>query len=171
MIHVDFINLLLKNKNYIFILPVLNIQGNAVALNAGGAKKAASSFYLPLDRVVRALKLLQQKKTVDRGTLQTIWRHSAFDEVRRLGLLPNTEAEVRKAYPSETGTLVVDQVVPGGPTDKFLQPGDVLVRFANDLLTTFIPMEEYLDSNINGVVKLEVQRGGESFLFEFLVQV
>lgn len=92
--------------------PILNIAGKAIALNAGGAKKAASSYYLPLNRVVRALKCLQQHgldtpceeggngdQIISRGTLQTVLKHTAFDEVRRLGLTSESEEHVRKTLP------------------------------------------------------------------------
>nr|CCA13898.1 proapoptotic serine protease nma111like protein putative [Albugo laibachii Nc14] len=139
--------------------PVLDIDGNAIALNAGGAKKAASSFYLPLDRIVRALKLLQNGQHVTRGTFQMILKHAAFDEVRRLGLPPSIEAQVRLIFPKETGMLIVDQVIQGGPADSKLQTGDILIQLAGKYVTTFLEIEEYLDSHVDDFVSVQFQRG------------
>jgi hypothetical protein len=98
--------------------PVLAADGTAVAINAGGKRSAASSFYLPLDRVVRALRLVQDGLLPPpRGDLQAVFAHEAFDEARRLGLSGGAEAGVRGTFPRETGVLVVEQVLAGGPAD------------------------------------------------------
>ncbi|MEO6081172.1 MAG: trypsin-like peptidase domain-containing protein [Steroidobacteraceae bacterium] len=142
--------------------PVIDIQGRVVGLNAGGATGAASSFYLPLGRVKRAVDLLRAGKPVTRGTLQTVFEFTPYDELRRLGLTTQTETTMRKAFPANTGMLVVGQVQPGSPAFDALQPGDILVSIDGRPVTTFEPLEELLDSAIGRRIALQVQRGAES---------
>ncbi|GLC44411.1 hypothetical protein PLESTB_000472500 [Pleodorina starrii] len=167
--------------------PVIDCQGRAVGLNAGGKNKAASAYYLPLERVVRALKLIQAAKdafgdgtewpapVIPRGDLQTTFVFKGFDEVRRLGLQQETERRVRnsKSAPTpegpqhSTGMLVVDNVVPGSPCGGVIEAGDVLVEVNGQVVTHFLTLEELLDNAAQdrmaggqGKVQLLLERGG-----------
>uniref|UniRef100_M4DXW5 PDZ domain-containing protein n=1 Tax=Brassica campestris TaxID=3711 RepID=M4DXW5_BRACM len=161
--------------------PVIDWQGRAVALNAGSKSSSASAFFLPLQRVVRALSFLQ--KSIDsctdkpkavhipRGTLQMTFVHKGFDEIRRLGLRSETEQVVRHASPTgETGMLVVDSVVPNGPADKHLEPGDVLIRVNGTVLTQFLNLENLIDDGVGQIVELEIERGGQPITVSVSVQ-
>ena len=142
--------------------PVIDIRGRVVALNAGGASTAASSFYLPLGRVKRALQLIQAAKPVTRGTLETVFSYTPYDELKRLGLTPAAEAAARKLYPAQTGMLVVTEVLPGSPADEVLQPGDILTKVNGKYVTQFEPLEETLDSSVGSPVEVELERGGKA---------
>lgn len=84
------------------------------------------SYYLPLERVSRALELIQAGKPVDRGTIQVVgmsgysgplpgltWdliffsqvvlEYHSFGELTRLGLRSDEQAEIRRASPSSVG--------------------------------------------------------------------
>ncbi|KAL8044748.1 hypothetical protein ABFX02_08G066000 [Erythranthe guttata] len=158
--------------------PVIDRQGRAVALNAGGKTSGASAFFLPLERVVRALAILQigndsmtNKASIPRGTLQATFLHKGFDETRRLGLRSKTEQIVRNASPpAETGMLVVDSVVPYGPADKRLEPGDVLVCLNGEVTTQFLKMESLLDDSVDCNVELQIERGGKPLTLTLTVQ-
>jgi S1-C subfamily serine protease len=141
--------------------PVIDIRGRVVALNAGGANGSASSFYLPLARVRRALELIQQGKPVSRGTLYTVFNYTPFDELKRLGLTSLTETSVRKAFPQYTGMLVVTGVLPGSPSENVLQPGDVLVRVNGKYVTQFEPLSEVIDDSVGQQVTVDLERGGK----------
>ncbi|HVY67233.1 MAG TPA: trypsin-like peptidase domain-containing protein [Gammaproteobacteria bacterium] len=141
--------------------PVVDIEGRVVALNAGANTQAASSFFLPLDRVQVALAKIRAGQPVPRGELQTEFVHKPFAELRRLGLTRDTEARVRKAYPNQTGMLVVEQVIPQSPAASALQPGDILVEVNGKLVAEFVPLAAALDDAVGREVKLMVERGGQ----------
>ncbi|ANO51956.1 trypsin-like peptidase domain-containing protein [Woeseia oceani] len=140
--------------------PVINIEGEVVALNAGANNSAASSFFLPLDRIERAMHLLQQGKPVTRGTLQATFVRQTYDELGRLGLQAETEALVRAQDPDQTGMLTVQQVIPGAPADGHLEPGDILLRVDGQLITEFVPLAAVLDDKVGSEVSIELERGG-----------
>jgi S1-C subfamily serine protease len=150
--------------------PVIDIEGRVVALNAGGATGAASSFYLPLTAVVRALKYLEVGKPVPRGTLETVFKYTPYDELKRLGLNAGTEASMRKAYPRLTGMLVVDDVQPGSGADGILAPGDILVAIDGKPIPEFFALEDVLDNHVDRRVKVEVQRGSQTLTHDLDVQ-
>jgi S1-C subfamily serine protease len=150
--------------------PVIDIAGRVVALNAGGSSGAASSFYLPLGRVQRALESLQSGRPITRGTLQVTFGYTPYDELERLGLQATTQAEARRAAPNLTGMLVVQDVQPGSPTEGALVPGDILVRVDGQLVTTFEPLAAILDGAVGREVELQVERGGERVTQRVMVQ-
>ncbi|MBT8109128.1 MAG: trypsin-like peptidase domain-containing protein [Gammaproteobacteria bacterium] len=144
--------------------PVVSIDGRVVALNAGANNSAASSFFLPLDRIDRALKELQRGLPVARGTLQTTFQSKAYDELRRLGLTADSERLARSSFPKQTGMLVVDQVIPDSPAALELAPGDILIRINGELITQFVPLEAILDSHVGEHIDIELERGGRQII-------
>jgi pro-apoptotic serine protease NMA111 len=150
--------------------PVIDIEGRVVALNAGGATGAASSFYLPLPAITRALKYIDDGKPVPRGTLETVFKYTPYDELRRLGLQAETEARMRGAYPKLTGMLVVDEVQPGSAADGVLAPGDILVGIDGKPIPEFFALEDVLDNHVGRQIKVEVQRGNETLQHTLDVQ-
>jgi S1-C subfamily serine protease len=141
--------------------PVIDIEGQVIALNAGANSQAASSFFLPLDRVLVALDAIRRGEPVPRGTLQTEFVHTPYAELRRLGLHRDTEAEMRNAFPDLTGLLVVERVLPGSPAADALAPGDILLAVADQLVAEFVPLAELLDGHVGETLSVRLERGGE----------
>ena len=140
--------------------PVLDKSGRVVALNAGASSSAASSFFLPLDRVKRAVDLIAAGKPVTRGTIETQFVHLAFDELRRLGLQQSTEDDFRRQFPGQTGMLVVTKIIKDGPAEGLLEVGDILLGINGTKLTDFVPLESVLDDSVGQMVELQLERNG-----------
>ncbi|KAK9449474.1 uncharacterized protein V1518DRAFT_416099 [Limtongia smithiae] len=150
--------------------PVLNISGQAIALNSGGSKRSASSFYLPLDRVVRALSCIQSGARITRGTMQAEFVHKSYDELRRLGLSCEAEALCRERSPGSNGLLTVARVLPGGPAYGKLEPGDMLFACDGVILDDFLLLFAILDERIEQPVRLSFYRGKTSLETDITVQ-
>ena len=143
--------------------PVISIDGDVVALNAGGSSDAASSFFFPLDRARRALELIRDGEPVTRGTVESVFVHEAFDELRRLGLREDTEAEIRRRFPDQTGMLVVGEIIPNGAADGRLEVGDILVTVDGKFVTEFVPLESIFDDRVGETIPIGVERDGRAF--------
>jgi S1-C subfamily serine protease len=141
--------------------PVIDLDGDVVAMNAGGKTTAATAFYLPLDRVVRAVELVKQGKPVPRGTWLTRSEHTPFDELHRLGLTEATESEVRRRDAAATGMLVLREILPGGPAADLLKIGDVLVSVGGEPVLDFVTLERLLDDAVGRDLAVEVERDGK----------
>ncbi|ORZ35803.1 hypothetical protein BCR44DRAFT_35443 [Catenaria anguillulae PL171] len=157
--------------------PVLNDLGRAIAINAGGSTVSASSFFLPLDRITYALHHVLAHLSTDplatslpipvpRGTLLVEFVQRSYDEARRMGLDPAHESGFRAANPHLHGCLAVRTVLPGGPADGLLVPGDLLVSAHTagaghvTHLAHFATLEHVLDTSVGQPMDLCVLRGG-----------
>ncbi|KAI0899750.1 Pro-apoptotic serine protease NMA111 [Annulohypoxylon nitens] len=141
--------------------PVVNIDGFAIALQAGGRSDGASTdYFLPLDRPLRALRCIQEGKPIERGTIQCQFIMKPFDECRRLGLTANWEKAVREAFPKETNMLVAEIILPKGPSHNKIEEGDVLLKVNGEMITQFIRLDDILDSSVGKTIQVTLQRGG-----------
>jgi S1-C subfamily serine protease len=154
--------------------PVINSDGDVIALNAGGKMGTAAAFYLPLQRVKRAVDLLRAGRSVSRGYIGCSFKHTPLSESRRLGLRRETEDEVwqRSSQEDSAGLLVVDQVMPGSVADGIIEPGDIMTKIVPAGIEAtqadfadFISFEDLLDNSVGRSVTVHVERRGTPMQF------
>ena len=57
-----------------------------------------------------------------------------------------------------------------GPSDKLIEEGDMLLKVNDEYVNRFIRLEEILDGNVGGTIKVLVQRGFEEFEYNISVR-
>lgn len=141
--------------------PVININGEVVALNAGSQKRSANAFYFPLTMVDAALKAIQQAQPIARGSLQTTFIAKPYAELTRLGLTDEIESQFRTLAPDIKGLLVVDQMIPDSDAATKLAVGDILLSINQETITDFITLEKQLNQHVQQTIELEVLRAAK----------
>src|SRR5690606_27304076 len=82
----------------------------------------------------------------------------------------DTEARLRREFPSASGTLVVRTVLPEGPADGRLRPGDVLLTVDGHHVADFVALEAILDDAVGRTVTLGLERLGRPVELAISVQ-
>jgi S1-C subfamily serine protease len=142
--------------------PVINIQGEVVALNAGSQTKSANAFYLPLEKIKIALSKLQANEKISRGTIQTTFNAKPYAELERLGLSDNLELKYREKFPESLGLLVVKSIIPDSSAAKALEVGDILLAINEQVIAEFSTLESSINNNVNQSINMSVLRGGKA---------
>ncbi|KAJ2890821.1 hypothetical protein IWW38_003925, partial [Coemansia aciculifera] len=141
--------------------PVVDIEGDAVAIKAGSNTKTFASFFLPLQRVVYALDYVRRWETPPRGTLQAVFKHITHVQAAHLGLDAEAAAREGVLADSANGVLTVDKVMPGGPADGKLQVGDIILSVEQMLCPGFPELSNVVDSLVGNTVTMRVFGRGE----------
>jgi len=142
--------------------PVINVQGDVVALNAGSQRKSANAFYLPLEKIKIALKKLQANEKIARGTIQTTLNAKPYAELERLGLSNELENKYREKFPDTLGLLVIKSIIPGSSAATALEVGDILLAINEQPIADFSTYESSINNNVNQSINMSVLRGGET---------
>jgi S1-C subfamily serine protease len=142
--------------------PVINIQGEVVALNAGSQTKSANAFYMPLEKIKIALKKLQANEKISRGTIQTTFNAKPYAELKRLGLSNTLEKKYRDQFPKTHGLLVVKSIIPESSASSSLEVGDILLSINGQSIAEFSALESNINNNVGQSVNLSVLRRGEA---------
>jgi len=150
--------------------PVIDIDGNVIALNAGANMRNAASFYLPLDRVVHAFERIRNGEQIKRGTLQATFKYEPYDELKRLGLSDESEAQVRMHDSTAVGLLTVSYLVPEGPSDGLLEAGDILLKINHEWVRHFVSLEAVLDRHVGEDISVTIERAGQQMVQTLKVQ-
>ncbi|KAJ2229303.1 hypothetical protein IWW45_006250 [Coemansia sp. RSA 485] len=150
--------------------PVVNIEGDAVAMNSAGRIQASASYFISLERAVYALKYIRNGQVPPRGTMQTVFKHVNFTQAEKLGLSIEEAAKQGMDTKNSTGVLTVSQILPEGPAEDKLHVGDILISINDTPITMFSAMAEIIDASVDKEVSICVLSNGQLKHFNVPVQ-
>mmetsp|Transcript_9253 Transcript_9253/g.10550 ORF Transcript_9253/g.10550 Transcript_9253/m.10550 type:complete len:971 (-) Transcript_9253:128-3040(-) len=151
--------------------PVLNDKGEAVGMTCCGILRTNSSFYLPLQRVVRSLLYLRRGLRVPRGTLQIAFSYQTYEELSRMGVSDENLNLVREDQDEAEGMLVVNRILAQGTGYKAgMRHGDVLKSLNGNIVHNYVDLESVLDDSVESDVDVSIIRAGDQINLSVRVQ-
>ncbi|KAL9114271.1 MAG: hypothetical protein Q9227_001693 [Pyrenula ochraceoflavens] len=148
--------------------PAVNIDGQVVGLSCGVLIRSSVRLLLPLNAPLRTLRLLRQKEQIHRGTVQIKWIMKPLNECRRLGL-PHWKEQAFRAVKRDSA-IVAEVVLPKGPAERHLEPGDILLSVNAEWAPDLFRLEEYMNLNVGGTLRFRCWRRNQELDFDIQVQ-
>jgi len=141
--------------------PVWNADGKVVAFHSRGTD--TSSFELPIDYLLEALRRIQEGTPIVRGDIGLDLTLIPIGEAVRHYHLP--EACIQEIGPSKTGgtphVIQVEGVIPKSPAVGLFSPGDIVYRLNGELLRDdLFRYDRILDAHVGKTVSVTLYRNG-----------
>lgn len=150
--------------------PVIDIDGNVVALMAGARLDTSSTYFLPLNRAIRALTCLKTGAPVTRGDVGCWFTLRPYHECQKLGLTKQDGDEREKASLAMVDLPVAKRVIHNGPSYGKIEEGDIILEIGGQLVRDLDTFDEVFDEHIGETMKMRVRRGSKSITVEIKVQ-
>ena len=142
--------------------PVWNTRGEVIGIHSSGTD--TSSFELPIDYVIEALRKLQMGVPIQRGGLGVDLDLTTIGEaIRHYGLPEACAAEIGESNSGGAPRVIqVTGVIPRTGAVDLLRPGDILYRANNELLRVVLfLLDRLIDARVGDDLDLVVYRNGE----------
>lgn len=141
--------------------PILNSKNQAIALNAGGRRDTAASFFVPMKMILPTIQKLFDGQEITRGTLETVFEFEPYNVMRKIGWDDDKISQARQQQPSSKGKLIVAHVVPQSSADLALNVGDILLSVDEHIVSDYYQLAEILNGKVGKSVTLLVERQGQ----------
>ena len=150
--------------------PVWNTKGEIVAIHARGTD--TSSFELPINYIIDALKQIQNGGTIQRGEIGVDLELISIGEaIKHFGLPEASRAEIG---PSESGTpkvIQIESIIPKTTGESGLLASDIIYRINGKLIRDDLyTFDAILNENAGKNVTLDIYRNGEAVTVEVFVE-
>ncbi len=150
--------------------PVWNTAGEVIAIHARGTD--TSSFELPIDYLIDALKLIQNKMPFERGEIGVDLELISIGEAIKHFNFP--EALRKEIGPSKAGTpkvIQVESMVPRTTGETILRASDIIYRINDKLIRDDLyTFDAILNQYVGKEVTLDVYRNGENLSLKVPVE-
>ena len=150
--------------------PVWNTKGEVIGIHARGTD--TSSFELPINYVIDALKQIQSGETIQRGEIGVDLELISIGEaIKHFGLPEASRAEIG---PSDSGTpkvIQIESIIPKTTGATSLLASDIIYRINGKLIRDDLyTFDAILNENTGKSVTLDIYRNGKAVTVEILVE-